>query len=187
MLRGMMMGGVLAMLLFSCSPCKNKNCQNNGTCVEGKCVCTNPYTGEHCETDACSHIACLNGGNCYFGDCKCASGYEGKICDTLVTKKFLGNYTYRDSCNGSSVNSSTSITATGQVANRELIIRYVHGYDAVAVATGRNLTISSQALPNGNTISGTGELSSDYKTLTLNLTFTPFGGTAYSCRFVLKK
>ena len=31
-------------------PCKDKNCENGGTCADGTCVCAGGYEGEECKT-----------------------------------------------------------------------------------------------------------------------------------------
>ncbi|XP_077324052.1 tenascin isoform X4 [Lithobates pipiens] len=59
------------------------NCNNRGTCVDGKCVCNPGYTGEDC-----SELTCLNDcndqGKCINGVCVCFEGYGGEDCGTEV-------------------------------------------------------------------------------------------------------
>ncbi|MCS7162405.1 MAG: calcium-binding EGF-like domain-containing protein [Bacteroidia bacterium] len=40
--------------LWACkkNPCKDMNCQNGGSCVEGRCNCALPWEGSRCEVDA---------------------------------------------------------------------------------------------------------------------------------------
>jgi tyrosinase len=39
----------LAMTTLSCNPCRNTDCQNGGTCVDGDCECPPGFTGDNCE------------------------------------------------------------------------------------------------------------------------------------------
>ncbi|XP_075040808.1 tenascin isoform X2 [Mixophyes fleayi] len=59
------------------------NCNNRGTCVDGKCVCNPGYTGEDC-----SELSCLNDcndqGKCVNGICVCFDGYGGEDCGEEV-------------------------------------------------------------------------------------------------------
>ncbi|MCS6929988.1 MAG: calcium-binding EGF-like domain-containing protein [Saprospiraceae bacterium] len=45
--------GVLLAFAPSCNtdPCKDVNCSNNGTCLDGECVCDTGYEGKSCETE----------------------------------------------------------------------------------------------------------------------------------------
>lgn len=73
---------MMTLLTFGCSdPCKNKNCQNGGVCVEGECFCQDGYYGPNCEfREPCADINCLNGGYCEDGSCHCPPGYSGDRC-----------------------------------------------------------------------------------------------------------
>lgn len=43
---------LFALLIFSCSePCDDVNCGDNGTCLEGLCICDDGYEGINCETE----------------------------------------------------------------------------------------------------------------------------------------
>ncbi|MCD6063520.1 MAG: Tenascin domain [Flavipsychrobacter sp.] len=49
------LGVFLSVLNTSCSKdeCESVTCFNNGTCVDGKCVCPTGYTGTYCEKKLC--------------------------------------------------------------------------------------------------------------------------------------
>ncbi|CAF0763178.1 unnamed protein product [Didymodactylos carnosus] len=77
-------------------------CQNNGQCIAKNgtsnytCLCSNNYSGRHCQTrqfrdrsSLCYEGFCLNGGRCYMTDmghieCSCPPGYMGKYCDITI-------------------------------------------------------------------------------------------------------
>ena len=40
-----------ATIFSACDPCKDVECQNSGTCVEGTCECATGYEGVNCETE----------------------------------------------------------------------------------------------------------------------------------------
>lgn len=68
---------------FSCNgnPCKDINCENGGTCVEGTCNCPGGFSGTNCEIeDLCYDVTCMNGGTCVDGTCDCPPGYSGADC-----------------------------------------------------------------------------------------------------------
>ena len=55
------------------------NCNNHGTCIEGKCAfCEDGYSGRNCEI-ACPE-KCNGRGTCLGGVCKCQPGYAGMSC-----------------------------------------------------------------------------------------------------------
>ncbi len=178
----------LLLTIMACDPCKDKTCGGRGTCVDGECVCNNPFGGANCETDLCEGIKCKNGGNCYKGNCKCTEGYEGDECDKLVTAKFVGTYSCQEGCQGiGSANYDVTIEAHGDVSAHEVNIYSLHSTNPVAIANGTNLTIASQQLQDGTIIQGNGSFSIDQKTLTINMAITPFHDTPFNCSFTLHK
>lgn len=64
--------------------CKNL-CTGHGKCVEGKCACSDGYSGEDCSVFDAHHKcpkACSNRGECMENrKCKCQVGWEGEACD----------------------------------------------------------------------------------------------------------
>ncbi|XP_071981162.1 tenascin isoform X3 [Engystomops pustulosus] len=59
------------------------NCNNRGTCVDGKCVCFPEYTGEDCGELACLND-CNDQGKCVNGVCVCFEGFAGDDCSEEV-------------------------------------------------------------------------------------------------------
>lgn len=61
--------------------CASVQCQNGGTCIDGKCKCHEGFSGERCETkNTCDPNSCLNGGKCQNNKCVCAPGWLGATC-----------------------------------------------------------------------------------------------------------
>lgn len=60
-------------------------CQNGGTCKDGKCVCPAGFGGDDCSQKLCPK-PCQNGGTCdtTIGQCKCPAGYGGGDCSQLL-------------------------------------------------------------------------------------------------------
>lgn len=81
---------------FLANPCYNQICRNGGSCtinsnttsISVRCICSNLYTGQYCETSiytpaqlaATCASTCLNGGTCANGICICTSQYVGPSC-----------------------------------------------------------------------------------------------------------
>lgn len=66
--------------------CKNVTCLNNGKCDDGKCSCTEGYSGSQCENyDPCYNFTCMNGGTCQGGSCSCPQGYTSANCSQQMT------------------------------------------------------------------------------------------------------
>ncbi|XP_040261976.1 tenascin isoform X3 [Bufo bufo] len=61
------------------------NCNNRGTCVDGKCVCNPEYTGEDCGELACLND-CNDQGKCVNGVCVCFDGFAGEDCGEEVCR-----------------------------------------------------------------------------------------------------
>lgn len=71
-------------LLIGCDKCKDVDCGEGGTCVEGVCECSDGYSGENCENyDPCWDVTCQNGGECVDGTCECPGGYSGPECEVF--------------------------------------------------------------------------------------------------------
>lgn len=111
----------------------------------------------------------------FFNACKkdksCPSGYEGSNCEIESRTKFLGNWKTFESCNGSSSTSEYSIEitpSTSSVASVE-IQGFAGAIDVPATIDGNGFTIP-QGSYDGVDASGTGSISSDGKTITINYT-----------------
>jgi hypothetical protein len=165
-----------ALLLFfaSCKndSCSNFSCLNGGYCSEGQCRCINPYGGKNCETDLCDSVVCHNGGFCVSGICDCATGYEGFHCDSLVTTKFTGTFTCVPACG------NVTVLATGTASACNITFVSLSGIQPVAVVSSYAINIQSQTLQTGQTISGSGQMSPNRDSITLNMTVIPYGSTA---------
>jgi len=77
----------------------NPSCQNNGTCVSGRCQCNSFWGGRTCQTPSCQS-------SCFFGrgqnnhTCLCDKGWTGENCYTPVCDPECahGNCTYSLTC-----------------------------------------------------------------------------------------
>eukprot|EP00941_MAST-03F_sp_MAST-3F-sp1_P002399 g2399.t1 len=67
----------------STGQCENVNCGEHGNCVSGKCVCTNGWSDDLCQTKPplCFGINCGDHGSCNDGKCVCGNGYSGTNCE----------------------------------------------------------------------------------------------------------
>ncbi|XP_028819747.1 tenascin-like isoform X3 [Denticeps clupeoides] len=57
------------------------DCNDQGRCMDGKCVCFSGYTGEDCSISACPDN-CSNKGKCVDGQCVCDPGFTGPVCSS---------------------------------------------------------------------------------------------------------
>ncbi|XP_053195922.1 tenascin isoform X2 [Scomber japonicus] len=55
------------------------NCQDRGSCVDGKCECYKGFSGEDCSLRVCL-VDCGPYGQCVDGICVCSDGYSGEDC-----------------------------------------------------------------------------------------------------------
>ncbi|KAJ8031643.1 IgGFc-binding protein [Holothuria leucospilota] len=86
--------------------CRNSDpCQNGGTCQnvdinQGyECICTDEFTGRHCEKQVvlnpCNPNPCENGGTCQrVGtgeeyECRCAEGFTGDRCENACMRRLI--------------------------------------------------------------------------------------------------
>ena len=129
-------------------------------------------------TDPCKDVTCLNAGTCNEGTCECATGYEGDDCGTAVRAKFLGSYSFTETCSPSGADSYTVIVTESSSVITDIKIGNIYnkGLTVTASISGTTLTIPSQSFGTA-TISGSGTISGS----TLNLTFTVTGATTDSC------
>ena len=77
-------------------PCFGMDC-GHGTCTNGRCVCSDGYSGSTCQHDACYGVTCSGHGSCEVSGsihtCLCHGGYSGTVCQTRQTWRLdLSNY-----------------------------------------------------------------------------------------------
>ncbi|MCB0794696.1 MAG: hypothetical protein KDB88_08165, partial [Flavobacteriales bacterium] len=120
--------------------------------------------------DPCDDVVCQNGGSCNDGSCSCATGYEGSTCGTEVRAKFIGSYTGNLTCGGQS--GTVNMTITNSSAGVTSVV-FNDGVDTwIGTVSGSSVTIATQTIGGGTTISGSGQLSGLILTLNINLSGT---------------
>jgi len=120
--------------------------------------------------DPCDNVVCQNGGTCNDGSCACATGYEGTTCATEVRAKFIGSYTGNFACPGNNFTVNMTINNSAQGITS---VVFSDGADTwVGTVSGSSVTIATQTISGGTTISGTGQLAGNILTLNLNLSGT---------------
>jgi len=137
-------------------------------------VCTVMFF-HSCTTDACKDVVCLNSGTCIDGTCDCATGYEGSDCGTLSTDKFTDTWTVNEDCSSSAPASYIVSISNGAAVNQVTITNVWDAFSNSVVATveGSTITIATQEPDSdGFTVSGSGTISSDGNTITMNYTVT---------------
>ncbi|XP_018411332.1 PREDICTED: tenascin-X [Nanorana parkeri] len=60
-----------------------EDCNDQGKCTNGRCICFEGYSGVTCSIKACLNN-CHNHGKCEDGVCNCDSGYSGEDCSSRV-------------------------------------------------------------------------------------------------------
>jgi hypothetical protein len=159
---------VLAIVLFYCSGCDQKSCQD---------------------------VVCGVNQQCSRGQCFCVDGYEGTDCQTFSNQKYIGNYQVNENCFGSSSNFSfynCSINSDPFYANR-ININNLFGLGANATALiftdqsnqGNYIEIPNQS-QGALLFSGSGTFDPLLNQLTLNLNYT-FNGGSYQCTHTFYK
>lgn len=135
-----------------------------------------------CTSDPCKDVVCLNDGNCVDGTCACAAGYEGTDCSTLSADKFVGTWAGHDVCGLGNFDYTATIAKSSTTAVTILITNFAAtGLTATWNATvdKSQFTISNQTVGT-YTITATGTISSDHKTITINYTIND-GTTSDTC------
>ncbi|XP_078406452.1 tenascin isoform X3 [Cetorhinus maximus] len=69
-----------------------ENCNERGTCVNGKCLCEEGFTGEDCSIEVSCPNDCSDQGRCINGVCHCFSGYTGEDCGQELCQFDCGEY-----------------------------------------------------------------------------------------------
>jgi hypothetical protein len=120
--------------------------------------------------DPCDNVVCSNGGTCNDGTCACAAGYEGTTCATEVRAKFIGTYNGSFACPGNNFTVNMTINPSAQGITS---VVFSDGADTwIGTVSGSSVTISTQTITGGTTISGSGQLAGNILTLNLNLSGT---------------
>ncbi|MEN2991994.1 MAG: calcium-binding EGF-like domain-containing protein [Bacteroidia bacterium] len=120
------------------NPCKNVNCQNGGSCVDGRCNCVLPWEGDRCEVDARAK---------FFGDWRGTENCGGP--NFTITYNLIaaadGGFTITDSILNIQykgyLKSSTVVdipwqqvgarrlSGSGELQGDSLILRHVYAYE----------------------------------------------------------
>ncbi|XP_072421612.1 tenascin isoform X13 [Chiloscyllium punctatum] len=69
-----------------------ENCNERGTCINGKCLCEEGFTGEDCSIEVICPNDCSDQGRCINGVCHCFSGYTGEDCGQELCRFDCGEY-----------------------------------------------------------------------------------------------
>lgn len=187
-----------SLLMFSCKgdPCQDIWCLNDGTCVDGTCVCEGGFSGERCEIeDLCYEIECQNGGTCVDGLCDCPGAWEGLRCDTLARLKFMGAYNVTQTCGTDTTLFSCLVSSTGNPIDEinfdnfsNLANQYGITELVTAKVTGDGLFFAPQTLSgSGNTASISGSGAYGDNKININFNVSVNGGSQSVCRQVFSQ
>lgn len=180
----------LLFLLSSCAdPCKERVCNNGGTCFEGDCNCRPAWTGPNCDTPKCDEIDCQNG-DCENGECNCDPGYYGTLCERRMDLQFTGAWSGSQTCvetggGTSNASQSLSISEKDWSSYLDLEISSIVGYGGPVqafVENERTFTIPYQSR-SGKAISGGGTLTGDR----LEIDYAFNDGVHHDCTLVLER
>ncbi|XP_072344348.1 tenascin isoform X2 [Scyliorhinus torazame] len=69
-----------------------EQCNERGTCINGKCLCEEGFTGEDCGIEVSCPNDCSDQGRCINGVCRCFSGYTGEDCSQQLCRFDCGEY-----------------------------------------------------------------------------------------------
>ncbi|XP_078082775.1 tenascin isoform X2 [Mustelus asterias] len=69
-----------------------ENCNERGTCVDGKCLCEEGFIGEDCSIELSCPNDCSDQGKCINGVCHCFDGYTGDDCSRELCQFDCGKY-----------------------------------------------------------------------------------------------
>ncbi|XP_069791786.1 tenascin-like isoform X6 [Narcine bancroftii] len=68
------------------------NCNDRGTCLNGKCICEDGFIGEDCSVEYSCLNDCSDQGRCINGVCHCFEGFTGEDCSQEVCRFDCGDY-----------------------------------------------------------------------------------------------
>lgn len=166
---------LLTLLAFTAckQPCKDVTCVH-GACLEGNCLCNAGWTGPNCDVvDGCYARNC-NNGHCEDGACVCDALWDGNDCSETIAQKFVGNWSFAETCtpsgqNGGSIISNAVVGTKDQV--RLSNFWSLGSVTAMVNADKRSFKIERQMLWAGYDVeSNSATLSSDGRTLNISYT-----------------
>ena len=128
-------------------------------------------------TDPCKDVNC-NNGTCLEGDCVCDAGYQGLACDVKHNAKFVGVYTFVETCD-STVPATYNLTVAASSASPSNInITNLYEEPATSVtgvikADGVSFTIARQSIGASSygTVETTQDATSDAEGQSINLKY----------------
>lgn len=110
-----------------------------------------------CSKDKCSSVVCNNGGACKDGSCSCATGYEGDKCELLARDKFIRNWGANNLTASVATPSAFSVSVEASSGVSGLVIKNFHNaFNVSATASRDSITIPTQVVTGGHTVSGAG-------------------------------
>lgn len=141
------------MLFNSCEddPCKDITCLNNGTCVDGTCLCATGYEGADCSTKSSA---------------KFVGTWDGvDVCSS-------GNYNYTATITESSTEADKILISNFGGFGSTVVVS--------ATVTGSTFSVPGQTF-GSVTISGSGSISGDEITITVTYTANDTYGGSDNC------
>lgn len=188
-----------SLFMASCA-CSGIDCENGGTCNDGKCDCLKGYYGDNCELkDFCelNEVVCVYG-ECTDGLCDCTEGYEKEDCSVAARDKFLGTYTFKEECDPLDTVVGYQMIISQDVLNPAYMYLSnvfnneqfpINGFyskiKALPTPNTNKFKIPNQDPDaNGKSINGDGTLTvldSATTQITINYTTTMKNGKTYSC------
>lgn len=148
-----------------------------------------PYVFKYCDTAHCQgHSYCDSATRSCI--CLSSTGYEGADCHTLIRDKYMGNYTGNANCTPSGSTSYHLFINSGVDNNEVFISGFPHSNSNPVgglVDSNSHLTIPRQDPVVNNFISGTGTISADRQTVTINYLYEDIGVGTYTCTAVFTR
>lgn len=140
-----------------------------------------------CKKDACENVLCLNLGACDQGKCTCPVGFEGERCEILSREKFIKRYNGRDTCMGSTKDTTIYYTYPidfrAETSNPRVMVmkNILNSWEDSAYCTMQGTdSFYFSGSNNSLTYSGTGKMRNDSLWLVYHVERDT---SAYDCRF----